>query len=92
MTQYSGSGEDRKIIREHEFFFAGDRKTHKHTKFEVLLASYETVLRDRAHFQKITWQVCIEMTLASCCMLVDIHEGPSLFASSPWTDQPLPQS
>ncbi|KAK9835518.1 hypothetical protein WJX74_002180 [Apatococcus lobatus] len=59
VVQYSGSAEDRKIIREHEFFFNGEKKFRKHTKFEVLLASYETVLRDKKEFQAITWEVVI---------------------------------
>lgn len=57
VVQYSGTGEDRKIIREHEFFFSGEKKSSKRTKFEVLLASYETVLRDKKEFQAIDWEV-----------------------------------
>lgn len=57
VVQYSGTGEDRKIIRDHEFFFNGEKRFKKHTKFEVLLASYETVLRDEKELQAISWEV-----------------------------------
>ena len=57
VVQYSGTAEDRSLIRDTEFFFNGERKFKRHTKFEILLASYETVLRDKKVFQAITWQV-----------------------------------
>lgn len=41
---YAGSGRDRDIIAEHEFWYSGARGP---TRFNVLLASYETVLSDR---------------------------------------------
>ena len=57
VVQYSGSGAERKMIQEHELFFNGEKTFKRNTKFEVLLASYETVLRDKKVFQGITWQV-----------------------------------
>ena len=44
------------MIREHELYHDGGSRT---PKFNVLLASYETVLRDRALFKSISWETVI---------------------------------
>ena len=52
---YAGSGGDRAVIRELELYHAGSRTP----KFNVLLASYETVLRDKGMFKAIQWETVI---------------------------------
>lgn len=47
---YIGDGESRKIIRDYEF---GDGKK---LKFNLLLTTYEYVLKDRRDLEKIKWQ------------------------------------
>jgi chromodomain-helicase-DNA-binding protein 1 len=48
---YTGNGESRKIIREYEMY---DQK--KKLKFNLLLTTYEYVLKDRFDLDKIKWQ------------------------------------
>jgi hypothetical protein len=55
---YAGSGRDRDIIAEHEFWYNGARGP---TRFNVLLASYETVLSDRCG------AVCCDSLLLHLC-------------------------
>lgn len=60
MVLYSGTAKDREMIRDHEFKYkAGSgssqnryaRQAAQRAKFNVLLASYETVRRDKKVFQ-----------------------------------------
>ena len=53
---YAGGAADRAVIREHELYHADGSRT---PKFNVLLASYETVLRDKALFKSISWETVI---------------------------------
>ncbi len=53
---YAGGAADRAVIREHELYYEGGGRT---PKFNVLLASYETVLRDKALFKSISWETVI---------------------------------
>ncbi|BDA49984.1 Chromodomain-helicase-DNA-binding protein 6 [Coccomyxa sp. Obi] len=54
VVQYTGSKADREIIRKHEFHFdTKDRSKKKRYKFDVLLTSYETVLKDSSVFLSI---------------------------------------
>lgn len=54
---YSGSSNDRKIIRDHEFGYPNGAKGA--LRFNVLLTSYETVLRDKSVFTGIDWETVI---------------------------------
>ena len=53
---YAGGAADRAVIREHELYHAESGRT---PKFNVLLASYETVLKDKALFRSIQWETVI---------------------------------
>ncbi|CAK0786707.1 hypothetical protein CVIRNUC_009921 [Coccomyxa viridis] len=57
VLEYTGSKHDRQIIRKHEFYYEG--RSHKTLKFDVLLTSYETVLRDSSVFVGIKWKTMI---------------------------------
>ena len=64
---YNGSAADRELIREHEFRYKPTNWTKGKSaprasgqlKFNVLLASYEMVRKDRKVFQGITWETVI---------------------------------
>jgi chromodomain-helicase-DNA-binding protein 1 len=50
IVAYTGNTESRKIIRDYEFFDG------KKLKFNLLLTTYEFVLKDKAQLEKIKWQ------------------------------------
>lgn len=54
---YAGSAQDRELIRDTEFWYTGDKEHSLGTKFNVLLASYETILKDRNELRKIHFEV-----------------------------------
>ncbi|KAJ7562204.1 hypothetical protein O6H91_03G058800 [Diphasiastrum complanatum] len=54
---YAGSQEDRMIIQEHEFHYPPS-KTHD-VKFNVLLTSFEILMKDQSMFSKKKWQYLI---------------------------------
>ncbi len=64
---YNGSAADREIIRDHEFWYKSSSRYKGKTtraaagrlKFDVLLASYEMVRKDRKVFQDIDWETVI---------------------------------
>lgn len=64
---YSGSAADRELIRDHEFHYKvanwskgkPARRASGQLKFNVLLASYEMVRKDRKVFQDIAWETVI---------------------------------
>ena len=64
---YNGSAADREIIRDHEFRYKSSssykgkttRAAAGRLKFDVLLASYEMVRKDRKVFQDIDWETVI---------------------------------
>ncbi|KAK9833308.1 hypothetical protein WJX81_005199 [Elliptochloris bilobata] len=56
---YAGDAADRALIQEHELRFAGDPKSSKRAKFNILLASYEMVAKDASVFQRYTWETVI---------------------------------
>ncbi|XP_073385552.1 uncharacterized protein [Physcomitrium patens] len=53
---YSGTQDDRDIIRQYEFNFASNSKA---LKFNVLLTSFEMLMRDQNKLAKETWQYII---------------------------------
>ena len=54
---FAGSASDRAVILAHEVYRAdGSSRT---PKFNVLLASYETVLREKSVFKGIQWESVI---------------------------------
>ncbi|KAK9815748.1 hypothetical protein WJX72_008847 [[Myrmecia] bisecta] len=59
VVQYSGSAADRQLIQTYEFRYLGDKAAAPRKKFNVLLTSYEYVLKDRAVFESITWATVI---------------------------------
>lgn len=67
MVLYSGSAVDRELIRDHEFHYKSPnwskgkpaRRSSGQLKFNVLLASYEMVRKDRKVFQDIHWETVI---------------------------------
>lgn len=46
MVVYSGGAPDREIIREHEFKYDCDNARSERVKFNVLLISFEMLLKD----------------------------------------------
>ena len=64
---YNGSATDRELIRDHEFRYKAanwskGKAAHRASgrlKFNVLLASYEMVRKDRKVFQDIEWETVI---------------------------------
>ena len=64
---YNGSATDRELIRDHEFRhkaanWSKGKAAHRASgrlKFNVLLASYEMVRKDRKVFQDIEWETVI---------------------------------
>ena len=64
---YNGSAADRELIRDHEFHYRATnwskgKPAHRASgqlKFNVLLASYELVRKDRKVFQDIAWETVI---------------------------------
>ena len=65
---YNGSAVDREMIRDHEFRYKASSSTTKgravrqatgQLKFNVLLASYEMLRKDRKVFQDIGWETVI---------------------------------
>ncbi|KAL3700060.1 hypothetical protein R1sor_018082 [Riccia sorocarpa] len=55
---YSGNQDDRALIREYEFKYEGDKKSSR-MKFNVLLTSFEMVMKDQTKLAKIKWQFII---------------------------------
>ena len=64
---YNGSAVDREMIRDHEFRYKASSSTKGRAvrqatgqlKFNVLLASYEMLRKDRKVFQDIGWETVI---------------------------------
>ncbi|WIA09219.1 hypothetical protein OEZ85_008629 [Tetradesmus obliquus] len=58
---YTGSANDRRLIRETEFYYPSDRTVRKvlGPRFDVLLTSYETVLKDKAELKKLDYAALI---------------------------------
>lgn len=50
IVAYTGNTESRKIIRDYEFYDG------KKLKFNLLLTTYEFVLKDKSQLEKIKWQ------------------------------------
>lgn len=67
MVLYNGSAVDRELIRDHEFRYKSTsslkgktvRQAPGQFKFNVLLASYEMVRKDKKVFQDIPWETVI---------------------------------
>ncbi|KAJ3012364.1 UNVERIFIED_CONTAM: hypothetical protein HDU68_001243 [Siphonaria sp. JEL0065] len=57
MIVYTGDSESRSIMREHEFYLkkSGGGGSTGRVKFNVLLTSYEMILKDRDHLGRIKW-------------------------------------
>lgn len=53
---YMGNQKSRDSIREYEFYTNPQAKGKKNIKFNVLLTTYEYVLKDRSEFSTIKWQ------------------------------------
>ncbi|CAR26515.1 ZYRO0B11638p [Zygosaccharomyces rouxii] len=53
---YMGNQKSRDAIREYEFYTNPQAKGKKNVKFNVLLTTYEYVLKDRYEFSTIRWQ------------------------------------
>ncbi|GAV52497.1 hypothetical protein ZYGR_0AG04880 [Zygosaccharomyces rouxii] len=53
---YMGNQKSRDAIREYEFYTNPQAKGKKNVKFNVLLTTYEYVLKDRYEFSTIKWQ------------------------------------
>ena len=58
---YAGGRVDQDIIRKHEFWFPNSkgRSSSGPYRFNVLLTSYETMLRDKSVFKSIKWETVI---------------------------------
>lgn len=50
---YVGSNESRQIIRNYEFFESGPRGTQPRVRFDVLVTTYEVLLKDAKLMQSI---------------------------------------
>ncbi|SCU90444.1 LADA_0F04126g1_1 [Lachancea dasiensis] len=53
---FMGNQRSRDAIRESEFYTNPQAKTKKHAKFNVLLTTYEYILKDRAELSAMKWQ------------------------------------
>ena len=67
MVQYTGSAADRDIIRQFEFNLPSRQQKGRmrRYKFNVLLTSYETLLRDKRVFMVI-WPTSLWLGSATC--------------------------
>jgi hypothetical protein len=64
---YAGSFADRAVIRDTEFWYPKDKAQDGRmwgTRFNVLLASYETILKDKTELRKIKFEVSPGLLLA----------------------------
>ncbi|RIA99594.1 SNF2 family N-terminal domain-containing protein [Glomus cerebriforme] len=52
---YTGNSQSREVIREHEFFFPSTSLIRR-PKFNVLVTTYEFILKDRQELGSIKWQ------------------------------------
>ncbi|KAJ3312803.1 hypothetical protein HDU76_002791 [Blyttiomyces sp. JEL0837] len=52
---YTGDGESRRIIREHEFYLKKSKSKEPKLKFNALLTTYELILKDREYLGAIKW-------------------------------------
>lgn len=80
---YHGSKADREMIRLYEWRFwdSQGRETHKtHLKFNVLIATFESLMADASTLTKIKWRMCIvdEVSFPGC-----IQPTPSRSLLSP---------
>lgn len=56
---YAGDQADRALIRRHEFWFSAATKVRQEYRFNVLLTSYEMLLKDKAVLKNIQWETAI---------------------------------
>ena len=60
MVVYAGGVADQRIIRDHQFHFPNSKgRSRGPYRFNVLLTSYETMLRDKAVLKDIKWETVI---------------------------------
>lgn len=52
---YAGDARSRAVIREYEFYTQAQGSKQKHVKFDVLLSTYELVMKDRVPLRAIDW-------------------------------------
>jgi hypothetical protein len=63
---YAGSSADRQLIQQHEFWYG---RPGGPTRFNVLLASYETVLHDKWVAGQRRWNRPAALLPGPCCQL-----------------------
>ncbi len=56
---FTGSAADRDVIKECEIRYPGDNRGKHGFKYDVLLTSYETILREKAFMRGLEFQVSL---------------------------------
>jgi chromodomain-helicase-DNA-binding protein 7 len=56
---YHGSADARELIYEKEWFFKDQRRSSKIYKFDVLITTFELVLKETSKLSAVPWQVLI---------------------------------